>query len=371
MDTKKQGTKTSFAREDHVHDLDKDVVERNNFNDDVIKNLLGSDNKTISISVDKNDNKKINIITSPATTVSSVMDTKKQGIKTSFAREDHVHDLAENVVKRGNFNEDVITNFLVSDETIKIEKDVQNKVIKLSTVSGTMLASKTGVKKLEVIEGNSISDRINPGLGPGPICVVLGLEEGENEPILIGSHEVFLDGPKVLLGARVDPNDGTFEIGIKAEKGTYRVRWWAFKAVEGISVSIMPNTVTLNPGGTEQFTAEVTGIEDQEVLWEATGGTIDKNGNYTAPENTGTFYVTATSKAYPSIRDMATVTVIKGDVSISINPSGVCLFINDKYVREVKPYEVLGKYWESLDEKNTWGGSWTTFKDAPHFERSY
>jgi len=47
------------------------------------------------------------------------------------------------------------------------------------------------------------------------------------------------------------------------------------------------------------------------------------------------------------------------------------LFINDKYMTDVDAYGILGKYWESLDEKNTWGGSWKTFKDAPHFERSY
>lgn len=37
----------------------------------------------------------------------------------------------------------------------------------------------------------------------------------------------------------------------------------------------------------------------------------------------------------------------------------------------------LGKWWESLDEKNRWGGSWrgqvearkSSFVDAPHFER--
>lgn len=31
--------------------------------------------------------------------------------------------------------------------------------------------------------------------------------------------------------------------------------------------------------------------------------------------------------------------------------------------------ETLGRFWEDLDSKNQWGGFWTTFKDAPHFER--
>ena len=29
----------------------------------------------------------------------------------------------------------------------------------------------------------------------------------------------------------------------------------------------------------------------------------------------------------------------------------------------------IGAYWESLDAKNSWGGNWQSFKDAPHFER--
>lgn len=31
--------------------------------------------------------------------------------------------------------------------------------------------------------------------------------------------------------------------------------------------------------------------------------------------------------------------------------------------------EELGAYWESLDTLNSWGGSWQSFKDQPHFER--
>ena len=26
-------------------------------------------------------------------------------------------------------------------------------------------------------------------------------------------------------------------------------------------------------------------------------------------------------------------------------------------------------FWESLNQKNSWGGNWASFKDVPHFER--
>lgn len=33
-------------------------------------------------------------------------------------------------------------------------------------------------------------------------------------------------------------------------------------------------------------------------------------------------------------------------------------------------YRPLGQYWESLSPKNRWGGNFTGFVDAPHFERN-
>ncbi len=29
----------------------------------------------------------------------------------------------------------------------------------------------------------------------------------------------------------------------------------------------------------------------------------------------------------------------------------------------------IGNYWEGLDDKNKWGGNWTSIVDTPHFER--
>jgi len=45
------------------------------------------------------------------------------------------------------------------------------------------------------------------------------------------------------------------------------------------------------------------------------------------------------------------------------------LFKNGELTWDIEDYRQLGRYWESLDSKNTWGGSWETFRDAPHFQR--
>lgn len=45
------------------------------------------------------------------------------------------------------------------------------------------------------------------------------------------------------------------------------------------------------------------------------------------------------------------------------------LFTGDgKYLTAFKDYEPLGKYWESLDGRNRWGGRFTKLVDSCHFE---
>lgn len=41
----------------------------------------------------------------------------------------------------------------------------------------------------------------------------------------------------------------------------------------------------------------------------------------------------------------------------------------DEKLCTVKEIEPLGEFWESLNEKNRWGGRFKTLKDGPHFER--
>ncbi|HKP88564.1 MAG TPA: Ig-like domain-containing protein [Thermoleophilaceae bacterium] len=80
-----------------------------------------------------------------------------------------------------------------------------------------------------------------------------------------------------------------------------------------IHVAAAPTTATVDPAGTQQFTATVTDLIDpdrnSEVEWTATAGTIDQNGLYTAPVAEGTYEVTATSKLNPARRSTSTVTV--------------------------------------------------------------
>jgi len=44
-------------------------------------------------------------------------------------------------------------------------------------------------------------------------------------------------------------------------------------------------------------------------------------------------------------------------------------FINDKLTYDKHKLVELGKFWESLNPKNKWGGNFKNFIDTPHFER--
>jgi hypothetical protein len=45
-------------------------------------------------------------------------------------------------------------------------------------------------------------------------------------------------------------------------------------------------------------------------------------------------------------------------------------FIDGKLFYKHPDIEKIGAYWEKLDKLNRWGGNFTNFYDAPHFERN-
>ena len=87
------------------------------------------------------------------------------------------------------------------------------------------------------------------------------------------------------------------------------------------TVSISPPGDTLRIGGQRQFSAFDFTVGQYDVTWSvqegAPGGSITTDGQYTAPNTTGTFHLVATSIANPSISATAPVKVVSvGFVSI-------------------------------------------------------
>jgi hypothetical protein len=88
-----------------------------------------------------------------------------------------------------------------------------------------------------------------------------------------------------------------------------------------ISVTVIPNSVTVVRGAMQSFSAMVTGTTNTAVTWsvqENSGGTIDSTGRYTAPRGTdGTFHVVATSQANSAAQGIASVAVQLSALTIS------------------------------------------------------
>lgn len=84
-----------------------------------------------------------------------------------------------------------------------------------------------------------------------------------------------------------------------------------------VAVTISPESANVATGGTQTFTATVTGTGNRSITWSiregAAGGTITSTGSntalYTAPQVWNTFHIEVTSDADPSKSATATVRV--------------------------------------------------------------
>lgn len=99
-----------------------------------------------------------------------------------------------------------------------------------------------------------------------------------------------------------------------------------------ISVTVSPTTASLTAGGTQTFTATVNNTSNKTVTWTATCaggaacGSIDANGNYTAPAvvvNTTVVTITAISTVDTSKTASATVTL--NPLSVAVSPGTTTL----------------------------------------------
>lgn len=106
--------------------------------------------------------------------------------------------------------------------------------------------------------------------------------------------------------------------------------------IQPVSVTVSPTPVTVNLGATQQFSATVTGNTNTNVTWSVNGvaggnasvGTIDATGLYTAPKNLpapATETVTATSVADGSKSATAALTLQVPPAEFTLSPDNAAL----------------------------------------------
>jgi len=100
--------------------------------------------------------------------------------------------------------------------------------------------------------------------------------------------------------------------------------------VATVTVTVSPDTASISTGGTQGFTASVSGSADTAVTWSvqegASGGSVSPASGatttYTAPGTAGTYHVVARSHADSNAIDTAEVTVsTAGPVSVVVTPT--------------------------------------------------
>ena len=128
---------------------------------------------------------------------------------------------------------------------------------------------------------------------------------------------------------------GTYTIRAtsQADNSKYDTATVTVTAEPVVTVSVLPNTSSLEPSGTQTFTATVTGSPNSAVTWSVLPGQgtitqIDANSaTYTAPAAAGIYRVTATSLADTNKSGSATVTVNPASIVFINIPKA--LFVND------------------------------------------
>jgi len=106
--------------------------------------------------------------------------------------------------------------------------------------------------------------------------------------------------------------DGTFHVVATSQANSAAKGTAIAVVVAGPLVTISPVAVSLFPGGTQIFTADVAGLANSAVTWttqETSGGLINGAGFYTAPSAVGFYHVVATSVQDTTVTARSTITV--------------------------------------------------------------
>ena len=246
-------------------------------------------------------------------------------LKVIRAGDTYVIDSVENLPYKQYVWNNILSGTM---ETIRLRENSVAPPIDHTHISGkssrTILPDqrveiRTGSTMIDLGVGGITGQRFCSGeiiheLGLGEVFVSLGLSRGlqETNQVIYGSRDVFEDSvcPKVELAARVNMEKGSFVIGVKCleqvDARRLRVYWMAVKDKASqrqekkiVHLCVRPDIVNLQVRESCYFEAVIGDEVQRHVQWsvkEEEGGTIDTNGCYTAPSQSGVYEVVAVSQ---------------------------------------------------------------------------
>ena len=173
------------------------------------------------------------------------------------------------------------------------------------------------------------SEEIIHGLGTGAVIVTVGAVNPQKagREIVYGTRDIFPEEKgevNVETAVKLQVDRGSFRIGIRcledvdAKKLT--VYWMAVRAQEDVletkrsSMSIRPNLPRIRVRETLNLEALIDGEPSGMVCWavkDDSGGSINENGLYTAPNQPGIYEIWATSMEDESLHASVYVIVVE------------------------------------------------------------
>ena len=180
------------------------------------------------------------------------------------------------------------------------------------------------------------SNNLFYGNGPAPVNTNISGSVNAN-PLFVnaGGADFHLSaGSPAIAGGVVTPAATDFDgvalpAGSNFPIGAYAV---AGASAGSVSISVNPTTISLNGGGSQQFTAAVTGSSNTSVTWSMSPsvGTLTSGGQYTAPasittQQTVTVTATAAADTGKSASAVVTLTPPAASVVVTVGPGSVSL----------------------------------------------
>ena len=154
------------------------------------------------------------------------------------------------------------------------------------------------------------------------MTITLGVVGGSGT--VYGSPSVFPEEEGSFeVAAKLNNAKGSFVIGLLTKTTLIQdyvdIKWTAFRDVDEkvaeksiMKITIKPNSLVIKPRDTKYLEAICSNMTNKTVRWSvspATGGEIDANGMYSAPNTEGVYEVIAQSAVYPEVKASIMVVV--------------------------------------------------------------
>ncbi len=232
---------------------------------------------------------------------------------------DHIEQLPFGQRTYNSFVNMGLTDRLIHDvEELKAESLRQKAGEKQGDALDLIPRSASGVVTIPLGIGGRegaryFSEEVVHGLGLGRLRIELSIDV--NEAQYFGSGEIFEDmRVRAELAAKANCERGSFVIGVRLLESTsaenVKIRWFAEKLPEDREnsneqhIRIVPDKPELRCMQNRYFRTETENLSGATILWEVCtpeGGTITRDGMYTAPDTEGIYEIRAFCQENPKV----------------------------------------------------------------------